>query len=142
MPIFTITILGKISAILIIGLKTSSALLPLIPHPKTQRNLPNLLPTLPTEAPLNTLPTTRRHIPILLHRAPLILDLHFLFLNRQVTRHVRPGDFAAVGAVTQVAARTREELAVGDCDADRAAETSRGERFGEGGGVVGVWVAG
>jgi hypothetical protein len=70
----------------------------------------NLLPTLPTKAPFHTLPAPRRHVPVLLHLATFVHDFDFLFLDCQVGRNVGPCDFAAVGAVAQVAAWAREEL--------------------------------
>jgi hypothetical protein len=92
----------------------------------------NVLATLPTKAPLNTLPTPCCIIFILLHHAPLILHFDLLFFNRQVRGHVGARYFAAVSAVTEMAARFGEEFAIRDSYADGAAETSGGEICSEG----------
>jgi hypothetical protein len=82
-----------------------------------------ILPTLTTETPLNTLPTPCRVVLVSLQLSACVLDGNLFFLNRQVAGHIRAGDFAAIGAMAEMAARFSEEFRVVDGDLDGAAET-------------------
>lgn len=132
MPIFTMTIFGNISARLMIGLCNISSVvnnLPLnLPFPTLFQedqdiDEKNSLPTLPTETSLHTLPTPRRIILVPFHNALFIGDFDLFLLNRQIAGYIRASNFAAVGAVAQMASGAGEELRVVDCYADGAAET-------------------
>ena len=74
----------------------------------------HVLPICRAEGAVHGVPAGRRAILVDLQRAILILDLHLFLLDEQVRGDVAAGDFAAVGAVTEVAALLAEELAVVD----------------------------
>lgn len=81
------------------------------------------LAVLPTKAPIHWIPTQRLIILIRLQRAITVVDLDFLGLDEEVGGYVGTGDFAAVGAVAEMAAFLGEELGVGNGDGYTAAET-------------------
>lgn len=109
----------------LVYLLVSSLFLSPLPH-KTNVNCSNSLPTLPTKAPIHRIPTERLIILIHLQRSITIINLHFLGLDEEVRGYVGASDFAAVGAVAEVAAAFGEELGVGDCYGYAFAETGAG----------------
>ena len=66
----------------------------------------------------------------------------FVFFDDQVDGCIAPGDFAAVGTVTDVASSTREKVGVVDPDMDGTTEAIPLQAFGETGRVVLIGVAG
>jgi hypothetical protein len=96
MPILRITIVGYISATLIIGLVNESALCASF---LSHTTVTAILPAVPTETPRDALPTRSRMVLVLFQRAAGVVDLHFILLDGEVRRDEGAGDFAAVGAV-------------------------------------------
>lgn len=77
-----------------------------------------------------------------LQRAIPVFNLHLFRLDQEVRSDIGPRDFATVGAVAEMTAAFGEEVVVGYGYRDAAAETAADQLLREGGGVVGVRVAG
>jgi hypothetical protein len=87
---------------------------------------------------MHILPADPSNIIIHLLGALGVLNRDFLLLNDQVGLGKRPADFAAVGAMTQVPARSSKQLGVVDGHFDGATEASAFEFVWES--IVGVGV--
>ena len=91
---------------------------------------------------VHRIPARRRAVLVRFQRAIAVVDPDFVLLDQQVGGDVGAGDFAAVGAVAEMAAGFGEEVFVGDGHGDGAAQAGAREGIGELGDVVGVGVAG
>jgi len=91
----------------------------------------DVLPIVTAEETVHRVATQRCLIFVRFQRAIAVVDLDLVGFDEEVAGYIRPGNFAAVGAVAKMASRLGKQVIVGDCHCYTAAETRPGQRVGE-----------